>query len=270
MHKRLVGEIHRGYSVISNRVQVIIDRLLQHGASAKWDDYKPADPARDGMNGIGANCFVTDSAIPVFAACMLGCEPHVVGGIALRCELDIHKLSEYFDLRNPSVVFSAQRAGDVDGVEFTKRVARGLAAAYNNDPDFFPAMKKLMSKRMIFALGFMDLGLEGLDMKAILDDDIGYLRGFSDPGFIDFEHIGFGEALNGMFDSISKLEHLPAAVRKNFFNAHVPCTQSLCGSRSGRGFGSRSCIANLTLTTLYSIPSCESSLKIILRRPHAS
>lgn len=236
MHNRLVGEIHRGYSVISNRVQVIIDRLLQHGESAKWDDYKPADPARDGMNGIGANCFVTDSAIPVFAACMLGCEPHVVGGIALRCELDILRLSEYFDLRNPGVVFSAQRAGDVDGVEFTKRLARGLAAAYSIDPDFFPAMKKLMSKRMIFALGFMDLGLEGLDMKAILDDDIGYLRGFSDPGFIDFEHIGFGEALNGMFDSISKLEHLPGSSPEKFLERSGALHPIIMRKSFGQGF----------------------------------
>lgn len=222
--------------MISSRVQVVVDRLLGNGESAEWADYKPADPARDGMNGIGQSCYVSNSAVPVFAACMLNLEPHVVGAIARRCELDILKLSEYFDLRSSGVVFYAQRAGDLDGVEFTKRLARGLVAAYSTDPDFFPAMKKLMSKRMIFALGFLDLGLDGLDMKAILDDDIEYLRRFSDPGFIDFKRIGFGESLNGMFDSISKLEHLPSSSPKKFLERSGALHPTIMRKSFGQGF----------------------------------
>lgn len=237
VHGNLADEILRGYPVISNRVQIVIDCFREFGvAQAKWFDYKPFDPSLDGMNGVGSGSYVADSAIPVFAACILGFDPGDVGDIASRCQIDILRIHEYFDFKNPGIVFSASGVEDVDGVEFTKRFARGIAAAYSSHRNFVPAMQKLMSQRMIFALGVMDLGVEGLNMRANLDADIEFLRGYSEPGFIDFENAGFGESLSGMFDSISKLEHLPGGSPQKFLERSGALHPIIIRKSFGQGF----------------------------------
>ncbi|WP_147480894.1 hypothetical protein [Pseudomonas amygdali] len=216
---------------------MVIDRFRQFGSTeARWFDPKPQDPSLDGMNGIGSNSYVTDSAIPVFAACMLDFDPKEVGDIALRCQIDLERIHEYFELKNPGIIFSASGVENVDGVEFTKRLFRGMAAAYGRRENFLPSMKKAMSHSMIFALGIMDLGIEGLDMQATLDADLKFLKSYADSGFIDLNRDSFGETLSTMFDSISKIEHLPKSSTELFLTRSGALSPTIIRKSFGQGF----------------------------------
>jgi len=223
--------------VVDKYVQKGIDHFLRHKeAGVENYPYKPSDPSKGGMNGLDLRDYINDSVIPVFAACMLNFSPKIIGEIIKRCDIDISRLNKHIELRTRGAVYTASGADDLDSIEFTKRLFRGVAAAHGNDSAFVPTLVKLMSEEMAFAPGIMDLCIPGLDMHASLDADLDILRTYSEPGFIDSGFAGSGESLSKMLDFISKREHLPRAAPSQFLRSSGALHPAIMRKSFGQGF----------------------------------
>ncbi len=237
--------------MVAKRVQKGIDHFVEFGEDGVGTyDFIAGDPATGGMNSLSQKDYVTDSAIPVFAACMMSFSPEIVGDIIKRCGINICELGEHFELNTPGVVYRANNVNDLDVVEFTKRLFRGVAVAYGNDEPFVNTMALQMTENMAFSLAIMDLGIPGINPITMLEDDLNLLRVYPEPGYIESGLSGVGENLSKILNYISKPEHLPNSSPADFLIQSGALHPAIVRKSFGRGFWEAVMFGDMSAHTL--------------------